>query len=189
MAYSYSPNPTAGRNPSINSLSGNLNQSVNKFATNQNPNNLVVYTVAGSGTPGMGVPMMIFNNPPTMIATPPPQPGYSSKEFWIALFASVLFVAGSIAWAVSQPVLESCINDCGYPKNVCVDSCYASHLPLKGCGIAFLSIGAVLLLGVRSFVNNKTQRQKYQMLLQIYQQQMQQQQMQMPQRQTQSQSA
>src|SRR6185312_13951633 len=103
----------------------------------------------------MGVPMMIFNNPPTMIATPPPQPGYSSKEFWITLFASVLFVAGSIAWAVSQPVLESCLNNCP----CCVDSCYASHLPLKGCSITFLSIGAVLLLGVRSFMNNKTEWQ------------------------------
>uniref|UniRef100_A0A1D1YQL0 Uncharacterized protein n=1 Tax=Anthurium amnicola TaxID=1678845 RepID=A0A1D1YQL0_9ARAE len=134
----------------------------------QNPT--AVYTVAGNGTPGMGVPM-IFNNPPAMIATPspPPQPGF----FYFALFASVLVVAGSIMWGVSGPVYESCYKNC-FSVN-CEDNCVTSYKALRGSGVALLVIGEVFLLGVGFFAHHKIQQQQHQIQQQIYQQQMQQQ--------------
>ena len=135
MAYNNSSSlqkPTDGSNPPINSPSNNSN------------------TATENNTPGVGVPVMTSNNPPVIISTSmpsqPPQLEYHIREFYFAIFALMVVIAGVIMWGVVK-----------YPR----------------IGAILLAIGAVLLLGIVFFTYYTIRRERYRMQLQIYQQQMQ----------------
>ncbi|CAG8576554.1 7222_t:CDS:1, partial [Paraglomus occultum] len=174
MAYYNSQNLTGGSNTPVSLPSGNPTQYSSKLTTNQayntqtmyavgpdgrpNPTNpAAVYTVSDNGTPRMGgVPVMIFNNPPPMIATS--TPGYCTNELFFAIFALILAIAGGAMWGASKSTFDGCLNNCPYSSysdyyNTCAVNCRNSYYALKYSGIALLVIGGIILVGV-AFVAN-----------------------------------
>jgi len=145
------------------------------------PNNPVLYTVA-EGTPV--VPVMPYDNTIVTSVPPssPPQFKFASKEVYIAIAALILVLVGAIMLGVAKPSLTSCVKNCSpnysdltdissiYSASLnydsCLKKCKNKHDAVKGCGIAFLVIGAVALLGDGAFMYQQQQQQLMQQQMQ-----------------------